>query len=165
MLPSQAAISSRFSKERRLESDLLRIREVLASQHIAKHGDASGQAHIEIRDEDLSRLSASQRRETIKQHKESIDRILNLLKAEEALISQELNNGSLSWKNIFDNTWHHTKEVYVPTYLADCVVWPGLQLINFSYVPVQVRLCFPEHYFATRLSSSFSTLCSTDSCS
>lgn len=32
-----------------------------------------------------------------------------------------------SWGDLWASTWAHTREVYVPTYLADCLVWPFLQ--------------------------------------
>jgi hypothetical protein len=47
-----------------------------------------------------------------------------------------------SWAAIWDRTWKHCKEVYLPTYLADVTVWPPLQLINFTYVPVRFQFLF-----------------------
>ena len=32
-----------------------------------------------------------------------------------------------SWPDIWHSTWAHTREVYWPTYFADCLVWPFLQ--------------------------------------
>lgn len=32
------------------------------------------------------------------------------------------------------------QSVFVPTYIADCVFWPPLQLINFSFVPLRFQV-------------------------
>jgi hypothetical protein len=47
-----------------------------------------------------------------------------------------------SWAAIWDRTWKHCKEVYLPTYLADVTVWPPLQLINFTFVPLRFQFLF-----------------------
>lgn len=65
----------------------------------------------------------------------SIDHILSVLRAEQA-------TKTLSWGAIWRETWRHMQEVYVTTYLADCAVWPVLQYVNFSYVPVQYQTLF-----------------------
>ena len=38
--------------------------------------------------------------------------------------------------------WEHTKKVYIPTYIADWVVWPPLQLVNFTFVPVRYQVLY-----------------------
>lgn len=48
----------------------------------------------------------------------------------------------LTWEDISRKSWQHTKNVYVETYLTDCVVWPPLQLINFTFVPVRFQFLF-----------------------
>lgn len=55
---------------------------------------------------------------------------------------QELSEEKLSWRNIWMSTWQHTKDVYVQTYITDCLVWPPLQLINFTFVPVRFQFLF-----------------------
>lgn len=49
---------------------------------------------------------------------------------------------SPSWQEIWDRTWSHTRDVYVQTYLTDCIVWPPLQLINFTFVPLRFQFLF-----------------------
>ena len=34
----------------------------------------------------------------------------------------------------------HPQSVFVPTYIADCIFWPPLQLINFSFVPLRFQV-------------------------
>lgn len=46
------------------------------------------------------------------------------------------------WERIWQRTWSHTKEVYWTTYFTDCLVWPPLQLINFSFVPLRFQFLF-----------------------
>lgn len=40
------------------------------------------------------------------------------------------------------HAWKHTKTVYKATYIADCIVWPPLQLINFTFIPVQYQVLY-----------------------
>jgi len=47
-----------------------------------------------------------------------------------------------SWSSIWEKTFAHTKEVYLMTYLTDCLVWPPLQLINFTFIPVNYQFLF-----------------------
>jgi hypothetical protein len=46
------------------------------------------------------------------------------------------------WDRIWQRTWTHTKEVYWTTYFTDCLVWPPLQLINFTFVPLRFQFLF-----------------------
>lgn len=55
---------------------------------------------------------------------------------------QMLQARGLSWSEIWQKTWAHTKEVYLDTYLADCAVWPPLQLINFTFIPLRFQFLF-----------------------
>lgn len=57
-------------------------------------------------------------------------------------LQQELNNRSLSWSAIWQRTWQHTREVFFETYIADCAIWPPLQLINFTFVPLRFQFLF-----------------------
>ncbi len=56
--------------------------------------------------------------------------------------THELRERQLTWKDIWLNTWEHTKQVYAQTYLADCIVWPPLQLINFTFIPLRFQFLF-----------------------
>ena len=47
-----------------------------------------------------------------------------------------------SWWRIWDETVAHTKDVYLTTYIVDCVVWPPLQLINFTFVPLRYQVLY-----------------------
>eukprot|EP01038_Epipyxis_sp_PR26KG_P013843 gene13843-18566_t len=47
-----------------------------------------------------------------------------------------------TWNDVWNTSWQHTKKVYVNTYLADCLIWPPLQLINFTFVPVRYQFLF-----------------------
>jgi len=38
--------------------------------------------------------------------------------------------------------WEHTREVYWVTLLADYCVWPAIQWVNFSIIPLQHRTAF-----------------------
>lgn len=67
----------------------------------------------------------------------ALDRLLTLLHEEEG--RPELN---LSWRTIWVRTWEHTKDVYWETFVADCLVWPPLQLINFSFVPLKYQVLY-----------------------
>mmetsp|Transcript_2822 Transcript_2822/g.4696 ORF Transcript_2822/g.4696 Transcript_2822/m.4696 type:complete len:327 (-) Transcript_2822:96-1076(-) len=49
---------------------------------------------------------------------------------------------NLNWEQIILSTWNHTKEVYAGTYFVDCLFWPPLQLINFTFVPVRLQFLF-----------------------
>lgn len=47
-----------------------------------------------------------------------------------------------SFEKAITMAWNHTKKVYGATYAADCVVWPPLQLINFTFIPVQYQVLY-----------------------
>jgi hypothetical protein len=66
---------------------------------------------------------------------DSIDRVL-------ALLAEEERKTHIEWRTIAESTWAHTKEVYWPTYAADCVVWPGLQWVNFTFVPLRFQVLY-----------------------
>jgi len=38
--------------------------------------------------------------------------------------------------------WEHTKKVYIPTYIADWIVWPPLQLVNFTFIPLRYQVLY-----------------------
>jgi hypothetical protein len=57
-------------------------------------------------------------------------------------IAHAIKSKALTWEDIWFKTWEHTKEVYLETYLADCVVWPPLQLINFTFIPVRFQFLY-----------------------
>jgi len=38
--------------------------------------------------------------------------------------------------------FEHTNNAFKPTYLADCIIWPPLQLINFMYIPLQYQVLY-----------------------
>lgn len=47
--------------------------------------------------------------------------------------------------NLVESTahaWEHTKEVFVPTYVADCAIWPFLQYVNFKFVPLHYQALY-----------------------
>jgi hypothetical protein len=66
---------------------------------------------------------------------ESIERVLALLAEEEV-------KSHLEWKQIWDSSLAQLKEVFWPTFVADCVVWPPIQFVNFSVVPLQYRVLY-----------------------
>jgi hypothetical protein len=47
-----------------------------------------------------------------------------------------------SWRALWWESWSHCKEVYWNTYITDCLVWPPLQLINFTFVPVKFQFLY-----------------------
>lgn len=65
-----------------------------------------------------------------------IEAVLQLLREEKS------KKTTLSWKGIWDDSWHHCKEVFWPSYAMDCLVWPLIQLVNFSYVPLRLQVLF-----------------------
>jgi hypothetical protein len=66
---------------------------------------------------------------------ESIDRVLSLLEEEEAA-------SRVAWRDVWDRSVAHLKDVYVQTWLADCAVWPPLQLVNFTFVPLRYQVLY-----------------------
>lgn len=56
--------------------------------------------------------------------------------------AQAIEENNLSWKNIWFDSVNHMKQVFFPTYLMDCLIWPPLQFINFTFVPVQFQFLF-----------------------
>lgn len=51
-------------------------------------------------------------------------------------------NQTRPWKEIWDQSWEQTKKVYFVTYLTDCLVWPPLQLINFTFIPLRFQFLY-----------------------
>lgn len=47
-----------------------------------------------------------------------------------------------SSKELYKESETLLKSQFKPTYIADCIVWPPLQYINFSYVPLKFRVLF-----------------------
>lgn len=66
-----------------------------------------------------------------------IKEVINKLQTHQVLTAR-----GLSWGEIWERSWAHTKEVYWDTYIADCMVWPPLQLINFTFIPVRFQFLF-----------------------
>ena len=48
----------------------------------------------------------------------------------------------ISWEDVYNKAWSHTKDVYIETYLTDCIVWPPIQLINFTFIPVRFQFLY-----------------------
>lgn len=69
------------------------------------------------------------------------EKLINLM-IHKIRIQQQINSQSLGWSEIWQRTWQHTKAVYIETYIADCIIWPPLQLINFSFVPLRYQFLF-----------------------
>lgn len=89
---------------------------------------------------DLLRLKSklhagSAEREAAAAELSSIDRVLALLKEEEE-------RTHITWDKIWHNTWDHTMAVYWETYVADCIVWPPLQFVNFTFVPLRYQVLY-----------------------
>ena len=49
---------------------------------------------------------------------------------------------AISWEDVYNKTWLHTKDVYLETYLTDCIVWPPIQLINFTFIPLRFQFLY-----------------------
>jgi len=43
---------------------------------------------------------------------------------------------------VIRNAWKRTTGVYLMTYISDSIVWPPLQLFNFSFVPVRYQFLY-----------------------
>jgi hypothetical protein len=72
--------------------------------------------------------------EDITEQRKIIDSMLQKLKEKQAL-----DTAQLSWGDVFNHSFEHTKSVYIETYLADCIIWPPLQFINFTFVPLRYQ--------------------------
>lgn len=48
----------------------------------------------------------------------------------------------LNWSDIWEASWHKTKSVFLGVYMVDCAVWPLLQLVNFSFVPLRFQVLY-----------------------
>lgn len=48
----------------------------------------------------------------------------------------------LNWSDIWDASWRKTKSVFLGVYMIDCAVWPLLQLVNFSFVPLRFQVLY-----------------------
>jgi len=59
-----------------------------------------------------------------------------------ALLKEKQLQRQLSWGDIWQRAWAHTKDVYLETYIIDCVVWPPLQLINFTFIPLRYQVLY-----------------------
>jgi hypothetical protein len=69
----------------------------------------------------------------------NLDAIENIIRKLE--ISHEHQNRP-SLLTMIKHSWDHTKEVYLTTYIADWVVWPPLQLVNFTFVPLRYQVLY-----------------------
>jgi hypothetical protein len=67
----------------------------------------------------------------------ALDRILGVLHE-----GEDTSAGGITWEGIWARTWAHTKDVYLETFIADCIVWPPLQLINFTFVPLKYQVLY-----------------------
>lgn len=47
-----------------------------------------------------------------------------------------------AYDKLIMKAWKQTKEVYLGTYLLECCVWPPVQLINFTYMPLRFQFLF-----------------------
>jgi hypothetical protein len=67
---------------------------------------------------------------------ERLDQVLSLLQEHEKA------HPSLSWSDVVEKAWNTCKRQYVKTFIADCIVWPPLQLINFTFVPLKYQVLY-----------------------
>jgi protein Mpv17 len=44
--------------------------------------------------------------------------------------------------DVWQHSWQKVREVYVETFVMDCIVWPPLQLINFTFIPVRFQFLY-----------------------
>ena len=56
--------------------------------------------------------------------------------------SLPLSPAAMSWEDVYNKAWSHTKDVYIETYLTDCIVWPPIQLINFTFIPLRFQFLY-----------------------
>jgi len=50
--------------------------------------------------------------------------------------------GEKTFTTSMKHAWQHTREVYIPTYVVDWIVWPPLQLVNFTFVPLKYQVLY-----------------------
>jgi len=66
---------------------------------------------------------------------EAIDNIIRTLENQQQAKEK-------TFTDMVKDAWQHTKDIYVPTYVADWVVWPPLQLVNFTFVPLRYQVLY-----------------------
>jgi hypothetical protein len=99
---------------------------------------------------DLDEANQAQANQTQKAQKEKeqaklvtdIIKLIQESKDKESVVKELKLKHHYEWDRIWWRTWSHTKEVYLTTYLTDIVVWPPLQLVNFSFVPLRFQFLF-----------------------
>eukprot|EP01113_Clastostelium_recurvatum_P002551 TRINITY_DN11075_c0_g1_i1.p1 TRINITY_DN11075_c0_g1~~TRINITY_DN11075_c0_g1_i1.p1 ORF type:complete len:308 (-),score=53.55 TRINITY_DN11075_c0_g1_i1:33-956(-) len=67
------------------------------------------------------------------QNKEIVERVMQELEAQPEPVHLD---------TLIKDAWEHTKNVYWQTYIADCIVWPPLQLVNFTFVPLRFQVLY-----------------------
>lgn len=123
------------SQQRALEKNLLALR-----QQAIRAGEVSGGVSALAPGSSVSSSSASASSSSSSSAAESeavasIDRVLAMLK-------EEQNKKTKTWHHIWDESYHSAKDKFLVTYLLDCAVWPLLQTINFTFVPLKAQVLF-----------------------
>ncbi len=122
-------------KKHSMETTAEILRNRLREKKKASGGAGAGRSDTEKKlERDLLRIRSLLEQSDVED--ESIDRVLALLSEEEQKTQID------DWASIWRSTWAHMKEVYWPTYVADCVVWPPLQFINFTFVPLRYQVLY-----------------------